>query len=627
MLTVRRLVDYFSKRKSDVDLVLSFFDEVYYLENYPQVRTFGISPFDHFMQHGWKEGKNPSARFNVAFYLEKNADVREAAMNPLIHYVKYGMREGRKPNPSVVEPGALPPAVETAYSHEVLALVEELFDRKYYLAMYDDVRKSGLNPLLHYMNNGWREFRNPSSNFNTATYLELNKDVKASGMNPLLHYAQAGRFEDRIIRLDCLEELAVLEAKHGSMARAGKNTRASFEAKPIAILQAAFAKIGRNMLAVAVSHDNYLEQPGGVQAVMREEERKLTTLGFCYVHLAPIYNECTPSLTRDYVRVALDGEGLGVFRLSGVEDLIRMLIAKQTTDRILIIHSLVNFDEEFIAQRLLSIEWSRKYYWVHDYSVLCSEANLLRNGVTFCGCPPAESVACFTCSGYASRARKERLLSFYREQGLVFLAPSTLARHVFLQGGKAEYNVRVVNHRSLISTEAVHKKLRGPSDQLRVAFCGYPVFHKGWGVFELLVERSMQTGQYRFFHLGARQRLLNGVEFVEVASATGAEDRMAEALRLHEIDVVVIASQWPETFCLVAYEAILAGAMVATTDVSGNVATLADSYSQVLKFPSNKALIEGFASGEVARITRQTLETGVPVFRAERNGTTAAVEV
>jgi hypothetical protein len=94
------------KSLSDTLLLLrsGLFDKQYYLENNPDVRESGIDPLKHFLQQGWKEGKNPSTRFNVKFYLEHNPDVRAVGINPLIHYLRYGMAEGRTGAPRVQLP-------------------------------------------------------------------------------------------------------------------------------------------------------------------------------------------------------------------------------------------------------------------------------------------------------------------------------------------------------------------------------------------------------------------------------------------------------------------------------------------------------------------------------------------
>ncbi len=74
----------------------------------------------------------------------------------------------------------------------------KLFDQKYYLSMYPDVRKADINPIWHFINEGWREYRNPSGVFNTRFYLASNPDVNHSGVNPLIHYIKYGKKEGRI---------------------------------------------------------------------------------------------------------------------------------------------------------------------------------------------------------------------------------------------------------------------------------------------------------------------------------------------------------------------------------------------------------------------------------------------
>lgn len=72
-----------------------------------------------------------------------------------------------------------------------------MFDRKYYLLTYPDVRHADVSPLFHYIKYGWREGRNPSSMFNTRYYLQTNPDVFLSNINPLVHYIRFGKLEGR----------------------------------------------------------------------------------------------------------------------------------------------------------------------------------------------------------------------------------------------------------------------------------------------------------------------------------------------------------------------------------------------------------------------------------------------
>jgi len=61
------------------------FDAEYYLERYPDVKRAGADPAWHYLHHGWKEGRDPSADFHTRFYLETYPDAAAVGMNPLHH--------------------------------------------------------------------------------------------------------------------------------------------------------------------------------------------------------------------------------------------------------------------------------------------------------------------------------------------------------------------------------------------------------------------------------------------------------------------------------------------------------------------------------------------------------------
>lgn len=75
----------------------------------------------------------------------------------------------------------------------------ELFDVKYYIFTYPDIRKVGIDPIRHYIKYGVQEGRNPSSGFDTKFYLDSNPDIKEAKINPLAHYILYGRDEGRML--------------------------------------------------------------------------------------------------------------------------------------------------------------------------------------------------------------------------------------------------------------------------------------------------------------------------------------------------------------------------------------------------------------------------------------------
>jgi ADP-heptose:LPS heptosyltransferase/GT2 family glycosyltransferase len=67
-----------------------------------------------------------------------------------------------------------------------------LFDPEYYLASYPDVGERNLDPLVHYLEEGAAEGRNPHPDFDSAFYLEQCRERGEAPNNPLMHYLRVG---------------------------------------------------------------------------------------------------------------------------------------------------------------------------------------------------------------------------------------------------------------------------------------------------------------------------------------------------------------------------------------------------------------------------------------------------
>jgi hypothetical protein len=67
--------------------------------------------------------------------------------------------------------------------------IEAVFDPIFYLTEYKDVALKGLNPLLHYVTDGYRQKRNPTPIFDSAYY---GQRTPLNGTDPLLHYLHIG---------------------------------------------------------------------------------------------------------------------------------------------------------------------------------------------------------------------------------------------------------------------------------------------------------------------------------------------------------------------------------------------------------------------------------------------------
>ena len=77
--------------------------------------------------------------------------------------------------------------------------IKDYFDEEFYLNNYQDVSKSGMDPMYHYLTVGHKENKNPNAEFVTSFYNYKYPKVARYNLNPLVHYAKWGKDEGREI--------------------------------------------------------------------------------------------------------------------------------------------------------------------------------------------------------------------------------------------------------------------------------------------------------------------------------------------------------------------------------------------------------------------------------------------
>ncbi|PWB82449.1 MAG: glycosyl transferase [Methylocystaceae bacterium] len=152
----------------------SIVDPNYYLRNYPDVAASGMDPNHHFMQFGWREGRNPSASFHTLFYKDKYMrDIKFE--NPAKHYMKSTLRRSVTTTP----------ASARDFVEIQRPMVEPYFDEDFYRSTYQI--RLDVDALEHYLTIGWREGFDPSPTFSASEYLKFNSHVATTGVSPLYH--------------------------------------------------------------------------------------------------------------------------------------------------------------------------------------------------------------------------------------------------------------------------------------------------------------------------------------------------------------------------------------------------------------------------------------------------------
>ena len=157
----------------------ALFDADFYRAANSDVAASGIDPFDHYMRHGWQEGRDPSPSFSTLFYRDRH--LGGAGINPLTHYAKAGGRS------SGLETKA---AVPAAFWSLQRTLVAETFDAPYYAGQSG---RHDQDPVSHYLAEGWRSGYSPRADFDPNRYLLEHPFVQTLDVSPFYHFASQRR--------------------------------------------------------------------------------------------------------------------------------------------------------------------------------------------------------------------------------------------------------------------------------------------------------------------------------------------------------------------------------------------------------------------------------------------------
>lgn len=174
-----------------------WFDKEWYLIQNPDVRAGGVDPICHFLEFGSKEGRCPFPGFQPFEYISRYPEIQFGSVNPLVHFISSGNKKF---------------ALDDwfCWNNTLIIQGSGMFDEKYYIDTYPDIKTSSMTPIEHYFYCGWKEGNNPSPTFDSSQYLYRYPDIKKAGINPLLHYIVSGKIEGRIYSNDQLDTSCVL---------------------------------------------------------------------------------------------------------------------------------------------------------------------------------------------------------------------------------------------------------------------------------------------------------------------------------------------------------------------------------------------------------------------------------
>lgn len=528
-------------------------------------------------------------------------------------------------------------AAPIGYDDPFERVVAAEFDATFYLDANSDILSDGIDPVHHYTWWGWREQRNPNSWFDTAYYLESNPDIEQSDINPFWHYLVAGRAEGRRSSPPGGFQWAIIEAAREPAEISADYSRVLPEGllapeRLAGLLRDACRETQGFVLSVG--HDRYTTVTGGVQIFIADEQASFARLGMAYLNISPYFPEVrlADGLSGERpLNIIIDGHFAGVAAPATVIHVLAKHVWPSGIQRLMVVHCLLGHQIATLTGLQAALAAQQSFFWVHDYSSLCSGYALLRNDAVFCNAPPPGSTACQICVYGPSRA--EHLASVHALFTAIpfdVVAPSATALAVWQSGPRLPHlSTFVQEHCRLVPRAAAPRAAPRSIAELpvRVAFIGHQRSLKGGPIWRELVSKARRTGAYQFLNLSTdtEDRAVDGVEHHTAATSAAARNSMTDTLIRLEVDLVVVPSIWPETFSYVTHEALAAGADIVCLAVSGHVAATTKRLGRGFVADDPAALIDFFVSLAAMRHVQARRASEIMLSDLVQCGTTAAV--
>jgi hypothetical protein len=548
-----------------------------------------------------------SGSFDEKWYINEYADVKLSNIEPARHYLSIGKSLGRPSSGNTGNAASRNYADLDPHLYDVIA---SAFNVDFYLSYNPDIRDAGVDPVWHYAVSGWKEGRDPSPTFSTRHYLDSYPDIRNAGVNPFYHFLVNGKAEGRTprhalgFRFDILAQLKPV-AEQIAIAKAHRRPVKTFTASALckAITK---AMENRAQAILSFSHDDFMNHIGGVQLLLRRELKLLQERNIVQINFHPIHPLLFIETSGEDVLlgVTINGQPAGAYRSSDVAKAMRATHFK--SEPAFVIHNLLGHNVEQVMTIIEAVGARAGHFWIHDFGPLYNNYKLMRNDVEYAGMPKPGTRAWQLCEyARADFSHRDECAPLFEKFDINLIAPSQSALNIWKEAETLiPKSSIVIEHCSLHERERAPVQAHGKDTPLKIGYLGHLADHKGWPVFRDLVIAFADDPRYEFHHLGSGRGFGYPVSWREVHADETQPDRMRQAVELEQLDIAFVWSLWPETFCLIAYEALAGGAAILTNKAAGNVSDLVQKTGDGLVLDDEKQLRALFESGDIRHLAR-----------------------
>jgi len=330
---------------------------------------------------------------------------------------------------------------------------------------------------------------------------------------------------------------------------------------------------------VAVSFLNYQTSIGGMSKYMMAHRKMYSDAEYSYISIYSV-----KKLVKNryplfhFYGLIIDDKNCGIMTIDELLKYFDYLIKNAYSINDVHIHNISYMNTDHLirmAEALYDVEYK---LILHDFHTVCTNFNLLKNGVAYCGDGKRSPEKCKDCIYYLSGQKfidgVRKLLNIVKDR-LTVVAPSESAKRIWLESyPEYEKCVTVITEQLWRGEYLENKEPLKIGDKITVGYLGNKSRHKGWNQWLKFIDVAYNDNScYQFMVFNSKCDFdTEKMAHYPVCFQPDDLNPMITALRKNKIVCVLLWSIWPETYSYTLFEAISANVFIITNINSGNIA-------------------------------------------------------
>lgn len=353
-----------------------------------------------------------------------------------------------------------------------------------------------------------------------------------------------------------------------------------------------------NKFVLSIAFPQYIKDKSGVSKVIMAHQKMFNEREISYIHLFAVKKliKNDKKTLFSYFGMYIDGQYIGVYTAYEVLEIIKKYFDNDCSLLAIHIHHLLYMKLSNIESILNGFVEAPITVFVHDYYLCCTNYNLMKNNIAFCGGEGLSENYCRDCSSYENSKLIEKEISSFLnnyKKRINFVAPSEVTKNIFLKfHPEFEKKIVVLPHQKRVGEYNGNLEHIKNNEKIKIGYAAMPREHKGWLVWKKI--QRMYKDKYEFVVFNSSDDIYDGMDKVKVEFSENNLNAMTDALRDKKVHAVLMWSVCPETYSYTCFEAYAANAFIITNEISGNIANVVKKEKNGKTFQSEEELIDFF---------------------------------